>query len=130
MLSRDEALEAAIRQLKNGGVLALKGVGGYQLSCQPASEDAVRRLRILKQREKKPFAVMFPSLDSIREYCILSAEEEKLLCSAARPIVLLSWKEGGKAFSDAVGGESRYLGAFLPCTGFIRCSRRKPGPLL
>ena len=47
----------------------------------------VRRLRILKHREKKPFAVMFPSLDSLRDYCILSSEEEKLLCSAARPLV-------------------------------------------
>ena len=130
VLSRDEALEAAIRQLKNGGVLALKGVGGYQLSCQPASEDAVRRLRILKHRKKKPFAVMFPSLDSIREYCILSSEEEKLLCSAARPIVLLSWKEGGKAFSDSVGGESRYLGGFLPCTGLHQMLTEEAGPLI
>lgn len=130
VLGRDEALEAAIRQLRNGGVLALKGVGGYQLSCCPASEAAVKRLRMLKHRDKKPFAVMFPSLDSIREYCIPSAEEEKLLCSAARPIVLLSRKEGGKAFSDAVSGESRYLGAFLPCTGLHQMLTEEAGPLI
>lgn len=127
---RDEALKEAQRCLLNGGVLALKGVGGYQLTCRPDDEAAVERLRRLKHRDRKPFAVMFPSLEGVREYCSISAQEEQLLCSAARPIVLLSRKEGGKSFPKAVSGESRYLGAFLPCTGLHQMLTEEVGSLI
>ena len=58
---------------------SLKGIGGYQFSCRPDNADSVDRLRQLKHRDKKPFAVMFPSMESIREVCMVSEQEEALL---------------------------------------------------
>jgi hydrogenase maturation protein HypF len=125
---REEALEKGIELLRSGAVLALKGIGGYQLACLPGREDAVKRLRELKHRDKKPFAVMFSSLDSIREVCSVNPAEEKLLTSAARPIVLLNKNQ--EAFSASVSQESRFLGAFLPYTGLHRILVDTCGPLV
>ncbi len=69
---KEEALEEALSVLQRGGVIALKGIGGYQFSCRPDNADSVDRLRQLKHRDKKPFAVMFPSMESIREVCMVS----------------------------------------------------------
>ncbi|MBW7571380.1 carbamoyltransferase HypF [Caproiciproducens faecalis] len=127
-LEKQDALEQAITLLKNGTVLAVKGVGGYQFVCSPYQEDAVERLRLLKGREKKPFAVMFPNLERIREVCNINKEEEKLLLSMARPIVLLN--KDANVFCSGVCGESRFLGAFLPCTGLHQLLTDACGPLI
>lgn len=125
---KEEAFRRAAELLKCGSVLALKGVGGYQLACLPTDPEAVRCLRLLKGREKKPFAVMFPSLESVRQVCAVSPQEEKLLTSSARPIVLLS--EISRPFCAEVSGESRCLGAFLPCTGLHQMLTEECGPLV
>ena len=110
----EEALEKAIELLNQGAVLAVKGIGGYQFACSPNHAQAVENLRMLKHREKKPFAVMFSSLHTCKAYCATTPEEEKLLQSTARPIVLLPIKE--HTFCEGVSGESRFLGAFLAYT--------------
>lgn len=94
------ALQQAIRLLRKGGIVAVKDIGGYHLACTPFSEEAVQRLRLLKGREKKPFAVMFPDMQTIRQYCEVSEEEESLLQSAPRPIVLLRKKRSGSLRAD------------------------------
>jgi hydrogenase maturation protein HypF len=66
-------LQRCVDILMDGGVLAVKGIGGYQLCCRADRPEAVRRIRVLKQREKKPFAVMFADAGQVREYCELSA---------------------------------------------------------
>ena len=131
-LPSDAALSEAVRILKEGGILAVKGIGGYQFACRPDREETVRRLRLLKGREKKPFAVMFPSLDGIhgiRTFCRVSRQEEALLVSAARPIVLLE-RNGQDAFCPSLCAESRYLGAFLPYTGLHQLLTEEAGPLV
>ncbi len=125
---KEEALRLGVRLLKKGAVLALKGVGGYQFVCSPFLPEAVERLRLLKGREKKPFAVMFPSVESIRESCDVSLEEEKLLRSSARPIVLLRKK--AELFCEGVSGDSRFIGAFLPYTGLHQILTQECGPLI
>jgi hydrogenase maturation protein HypF len=125
---KEEALRLAAQLLKNGAVLALKGVGGYQFVCSPFLPKAVERLRLLKGREKKPFAVMFPSVSSVRECCEVSSEEEKLLRSAARPIVLL--RKAAEIFCPSVSGDSRFIGAFLPYTGLHQILTKECGPLI
>ena len=120
-------LQRCVDILMDGGVLAVKGIGGYQLCCRADRPEAVRRIRVLKQREKKPFAVMFADAGQVREYCELSAAEEKLLESAAAPIVLLKRK---KEFDAAVCGESREIGAFLPYTGLHLLLLQACGPLV
>ncbi len=131
-LTSDAALSEAVRILKEGGILAVKGIGGYQFVCRPDREETVRRLRLLKGREKKPFAVMFPSLDGthgIRAFCKVSRLEEALLLSQTRPIVLLE-RNGQDAFCPSLCAESRYLGAFLTYTGLHQLLTEEAGPLV
>lgn len=119
--SGEAAITRANALLQQGCLLALKGIGGYQLACDPWNESAVNRLRALKGRERKPFAVMFRDLSVVQSYCQLLPAEETLLQSSARPILLLQKREkdAGDAppFCAAVSSESRSIGAFLPYTG-------------
>ena len=76
----------------SGKIVAIKGLGGFHLVVDARNEDAVRWLRRRKHREEKPFALMFPSVEMIREYCTISELEERLLHSPEAPIVLLGKK--------------------------------------
>lgn len=105
-------VEKAAELLKQGKILAIKDIGGYHLACRTDSVISVNKIREIKGRETKPFAVMFSSLDEIKEYCKVNGKEEALLLSPARPIVLL---EKTKDFDNSVCGDSDYIGAFLPC---------------
>ena len=125
----EEGFQNAVRVLKNGGVLALKSVGGYQLLCSPFREESVQRLRTMKGREEKPFAVLFSSASEIRRYAAVSKEEESLLAASSRPIVLLSGFQGeSSGIVKEVLGKSRYLGAFLPSLVYRSFSCRRPVP--
>ncbi len=127
-LVNEEALLEAERILKSGGILAVKGIGGYHFVCSPFLEETVTNLRRLKGREEKPFAVMFETMDSIEEYCFVSQEERKLLLSKARPIVLLYQKE--KQMAQAVNKGGIYCGAFLPYTPLQLLLTKSCGPLV
>lgn len=130
-LEKKAALDRGCRILAAGGVLAIKGIGGYQLACRPDSSEAVDSLRKLKNRDSKPFAVMFPDLNSIKTLCRVSAAEEELLLSAARPIVLLGTKQPvDLSFCTGVNGESRFQGAFLPYTALHQQLTDTCGPLV
>jgi hydrogenase maturation protein HypF len=84
-----QALNRAAAIIKSGGILAVKGVGGYHLMVDATNGAAVSELRRRKEREEKPFAVMFPDLTSARDFAEVSDEAAALLTSAAAPIVLL-----------------------------------------
>lgn len=103
-------LDRAAEILKNGGVLLFKSVGGYNLVADPLNDTAVSKLRRIKNRESKPFAVMFRSIDQIRDFCHVDPVEEKLLSSSARPILLLEHKLNEKSELT----RSRFIGSFLP----------------
>ena len=110
-------LDRAAEILADGGVIAFKSVGGYNLVADPFNEEAVAKLREIKNRETKPFAVMFRSLDEIKSYCSVDEVEEKLIQSSARPIILLEHRLGeideeGRSFEDLK--RSRFIGSFLP----------------
>ena len=79
----------AARLLREGAIVALKGIGGFQLLALASRQDAVEALREAKGRDEKPFAVMFHALDPIREFCRLSTAETRLLKGPEAPIVLL-----------------------------------------
>ncbi len=115
-----EAIDRTVDILQKGGIVGLKGIGGYQLLCTPFNKDSVERLRFIKGRETKPFAIMFPNVESIEKYCIISECEREYLKSSARPIVLLDKKEKPEevhALSENVCGKSMQIGAFLPNSG-------------
>ena len=123
---KDEAVTYAVNIIKNGGILGLKGVSGYQLISKPDRESA-RRLRAIKGRESKAFAIMFFDVDMIREYAYVSPKEEELLKSSGRPIVLLKNKA---EFDEEVVKGSRYIGAFLPSAGIHSILTKELGPLI
>ena len=102
------ALETVIASLEAGHIVALKGIGGFQLLVDAENAGAVERLRERKRRDAKPFAVMMPSLEMVREWACVSPAEAALLTSAAAPIVLLRPRR--KLPDDA----SPYLGVMLP----------------
>ncbi|MBI4424933.1 MAG: carbamoyltransferase HypF [Elusimicrobia bacterium] len=109
------ALEGAARRLESGAIVALKGIGGFLLLCDARSAAAVRRLRERKGREEKPFAVMFPDMDSLLRLCEPSPAERDWLTSAAAPIVLVRRKAGAREglAAELAPGNPR-LGALLP----------------
>ncbi len=110
---RQSALDAAVAMIRAGNIVAVKGLGGFHLIVSASNEEAVQRLRQRKNREEKPWAVMFPSLDAIRAICAVSTEETKQLQSPVAPIVLLE-KVGDLA--PAVAPGNPLLGAMLPYT--------------
>ncbi|MEQ1681003.1 MAG: carbamoyltransferase HypF [Nitrospira sp.] len=111
----EDALQQAHVMLDQGLIVAVKGLGGFQLWVDAKSEEAVRRLRDRKRRPEKPFAVLFPSVDAIRDDCLLSSDEEALLCSPQAPIVL-AHKRRDAGLADAVAPGNPYLGVMLPAT--------------
>ena len=112
----DDAIEAAGELLKAGRILALRGLGGFQLACDATNEEAINLLRSRKRRLSKPFAVMVATLEDIERHCLVSPQERKLLKSAECPIVLLSWKHSSSNVSPSVAPNLRYLGIMLPYT--------------
>jgi hydrogenase maturation protein HypF len=85
----ENVIEIAVNLLKQGNIIAIKGLGGFHLACDALNLEAVKELRIRKKRDGKPFALMADSIDTIKELCNVSLQEEKLLSSIERPIVLL-----------------------------------------
>lgn len=128
----DEITQAAA-VINEGGIVAIKDIGGYHLACSPFNKAAVSALRLLKHREAKPFAVMFENVDKIREYCFVDNLEEELLESNARPIVLVKRKceqDDSKAMADNVLLTSSDMGAMLPCNPLQMLLIHECGPLI
>ncbi|MGD0765637.1 MAG: carbamoyltransferase HypF [Dehalococcoidia bacterium] len=111
----DDALAGAAEAIRAGEVLALKGLGGFQLLVDARNEAAVLRLRERKRREEKPLAVMFPDLETLKEHAHVSPLEERLLASAESPVVLLE-RRPQTEMAPAVAPDNPYLGAMLPYT--------------
>jgi hydrogenase maturation protein HypF len=113
-----EPLSAAAAALREGAILAVKGLGGYHLACDATSGAAVGELRRRKAREAKPLAVMVGSLEDARRLCVVSDADARLLGAPERPIVLLERRGtvGARAVADAVAPGLRQLGLMLPYT--------------
>jgi len=109
-----DPVEETVRLLNRGAIAAVKGLGGYHLSCLATDQVTVQRLRERKKRPAKPFALMFRDMEIIRRYCITGPEEEVLLQSPRAPIVLL--RKRGNGLPEMVAPRNGYLGAFLPYT--------------
>jgi hydrogenase maturation protein HypF len=114
-LAVNPAFEAR-KLLESGAIIGVKGIGGYHLACSATDEDAVMRLRRLKGRDNRAFAVMFRDLTTLQAHCELSPLEADILSSPARPILLLIQKQP-KQLAQSVNPGLRELGAFLPYTG-------------
>jgi hydrogenase maturation protein HypF len=112
-LSADNPVAATIDRLVAGQIMAIKGVGGFHLSVDATNQAAVMRLRERKHRYGKPLAVMVQDVEAAREVCTLTAAEEALLQTVARPIVLARKRDGG-GIAEGVAPGIPWLGVFLP----------------
>lgn len=150
------AIPKAVETLKNGGIVAVKDIGGYHLACNPFDQAAVAALRRLKHREEKAFAVMFENIEQLRKYCNVNDKEAEELLSPARPIVLVrrksisSWEDNSsgrdkketisktdlsniettKSIAENVCLTSPDVGAMLPSNPVQILLVRECGPLI
>jgi hydrogenase maturation protein HypF len=111
----DNPFEEVQRRLKTGQIGAIKGLGGFHLTCDAMNDSAVSRLREIKLREQKPFAVMVKDIDSIKKFCHLSKGALKILNSRERPILLLKKKTKGY-LSENIAPGNNYIGVMLAYT--------------
>ncbi|HET9223146.1 MAG TPA: carbamoyltransferase HypF, partial [Roseiflexaceae bacterium] len=119
LADRGVALVRAAEAIRQGAIVAVKGLGGFHLMVDAHDQDAVQRLRLRKSREEKPFALMYPALDQVLVDCQVSELEERLLRSPESPIVLLRRRLPGKdqiSIAPAVAPHNPYLGVMLPYT--------------
>jgi hydrogenase maturation protein HypF len=125
LASGDEVLHRVAVEVRAGKIVAVKGLGGFQLICDARDETVVRRLRKRKHRAEKPFALMYPSLNLVRRDCHISELEERLLLSPEAPIVLLHRWSPPLAPSIAPGNPT--LGVMLPSTPLHQLLMREIG---
>jgi hydrogenase maturation protein HypF len=111
----EEALQTARAWLKQGKILAIKGLGGFHLACDATNHAAVERLRLHKRRSDKPFGLMAFDLAAVERHCILIKEDRWLLQSPAHPILLLERKSDSTIASEAAPHQHT-LGIMLPYT--------------
>lgn len=110
----DQALERAAKELREGRIVAVKGLGGFHLMADARNGQAVRALRERKHREEKPLALMAPDLEWARRLCAVSEAEERLLASPEAPIVLA--RSRSREIAPEVAPRNPYLGVMLPYT--------------
>lgn len=108
-----EPLTEALRLLHAGGILAVKGIGGYHLAVDACNETAVKELRRRKQRDEKPFALMAPDPQAIARFARFDETEKRILSGPERPIVLLP-KRNSNPIAPLVAPANGYFGVMLP----------------
>jgi hydrogenase maturation protein HypF len=110
-----DALKHAAAAIRNGKIIALRGVGGYQLAADAFNRETLQTLRRRKNRPEKPFALMARDLATVRQYCAIDAEEEQLLTSEAAPIVILDLQQKIERLpADLISPDTVNAGFMLP----------------
>ncbi|PRR81665.1 Carbamoyltransferase HypF [Clostridium luticellarii] len=117
LIGRNERGKAAItytrKIIQEGGIAAIKGIGGFHLCCDAGNKEAVQRLRTLKKRPAKPFAVMMRDMETAERECEVTEVQKEVLDGHQKPIILLKRKRGGRV-CDAVAPDNPRIGAMLP----------------
>lgn len=108
-----DAIIYARKLLSEGGIVAVKGIGGFHIACDAYNDTAVRRLRELKHRPAKPFAVMMKSIECVKAHCGMIPLQEEILKGHQKPIILLKKKDGSN-LADSVAPGNPSLGVMLP----------------
>jgi len=113
-------IESISKSIENGGILLIKGLGGMHLACDAFNNQAVEKLRILKNRDGKPFAVMFRDIETLEPYVEIDYPERQSLMSWRRPIVLLQKKKVSNfpVISESISSGLNLLGVMLPYMPF------------
>ena len=118
LIGRDERGREAItyvrKTISEGGIAAIKGIGGFHLCCDASNEAAVSRLRLLKRRPMKPFAVMAKDLKAVTKACEMTEEQEKILDGHQKPILLLNKRKDAEILCPSVAPGNPKVGMMLP----------------
>lgn len=126
---RRDPIRAAGRLLREGRIVAVKGVGGFHLAADASREEVVSRLRRLKQRDRKPFAVMAADIAALRDIAVVTPEDEEVLLSPAHPILLLPKRDPFPLAPSVSPGNAR-IGAMLPYSPLHHLLLEAAGPVL
>ena len=110
-----DPIQETIRLFGEGYTVAIKGLGGFHLACDAENDEAIKNLRRRKLRTSKPFALMSYDLESVKRYCHVNRDEERILTDSRRPILLLA-RKSDSTISPMVAPRNRYLGVMLPYT--------------
>src|SRR5690554_6260896 len=110
----DYPLKLVRESIKEGKIIAVRGIGGFHLICDATNAKVIARLRKRKRRPDKPLALLMKDLDTVRKYCEVDELEEKILQGSKKPILLLDKRGTGLPENLAPG--SRYYGVMLPYT--------------
>lgn len=108
-----EAITYTRRMISEGKIVAIKGIGGFHLCCDATNEEAVERLRTLKKRPAKPFAVMVKDEAAVKRECVVAPEQEEILTGHQKPILLLDKKNSGRLAASVAPGNPK-VGVMLP----------------
>ena len=108
-----DAITCTRRMISDGKIVAIKGIGGFHLCCDATNEEAVQRLRTLKRRPAKPFAVMAKDEAVVKRECIVTPEQEAILTGHQKPILLLNKETGGRLAPSIAPGNPK-VGVMLP----------------
>ncbi len=114
VLNDSDAISSAREVIRQGGIVAVKGIGGFHLCCDAFNDGAVRRLRERKHRPMKPFALLFKDIETVERFCIANPAEKAELTGHRKPIVLLERREEENGLSPAVAPDNPRLGVMLP----------------
>lgn len=115
VVNTTDPIGEAIRALRAGEIVAIKGLGGFHLACDALNESAVRKLRERKRRFGKPLAIMLSDVEQVRKFCHLSSEESEALLRPERPVILLCTRPD-VSIAPSVAPNNNYLGVMLPYT--------------
>lgn len=116
LIDKKDPIKRAAKLIKEGKIIGIKSLGGFQIVCDAVSEETVKKLRKRKSRPAKPFAIMTDDIEWIRKYYRLSSRETASLMSARAPIVLLKKNGSTYPLSRAVSFDNKYEGIMLPYT--------------
>ena len=110
------AITETRRIVSSGGIVAIKGIGGFHLCCDATDQNAVQRLRDIKPRPAKPFAVMMKDLDTVRRECVIEDYQEEIIDGHQKPIMLLRKREAGKdaRLAPGIAPDNPAIGVMLP----------------
>lgn len=115
----DEIMERTVQLLQKGKIVAIKGIGGYLLVCDANNEQAIQNLRVRKHRPHKPFALLYPTLEAVRQHAVVSEAEEKMLSSVESPIVLLTARPNLPIVLNLIAPHLTEMGVMLPYTPLL-----------
>lgn len=116
IISKDDVIFKISEKIKEKKIVAIKGLGGFHIICDARDDEVIKRLRMLKNRPLKPFAIMCKNQKAAKELAQISAKEQEILNSIHKPIVLLNSKQNNK-ISNLVAPDINKIGIFLPYTG-------------